>query len=1778
MDVNAMGMDPCDNKNSAIFNTTTQQRTHVDSRTGLLEAKIVLPSIVGNAGMGPAVDMSLYYSPVVNNLAALGDGWSFAFTTWFESAATLVLHTGEPLSVKSKENLRTRAVVAEWTPDGTELQVTRADGRFEVLKQAGTSKIWTPIRIRSDGYRKLDLTWTVVEQTGPNNARLHQVCLTQIEDDDRTLISVDYGSVENKPDIIKLTYWPGSDEQLVFTLKLEDYALKSVTMPEGTATELTYQRHETCGWLLTKIVDDKGMTDTVKYGVNPISLPNEKKLNALPRVESYTRLTRKDATPLVETFEYQYEGRDTASGRRKFSKETQKDRYNRSRVKTAPNDSKQWSSLLQKTDADLGRPVYTKIDDTSDLGYVWPYIVRRTIGTRTTELRFDADHRMTQERAIAGKAAIVKNYWTKGLDKESLIKAASTEWGEAKRRDDAKTDLHGGIGDFHDYDRFDDLSYYDPQVTLSPNELAAQLAELNRKDGPRYDVTAGRTEEDDYTFIDKGNLCLKLERGSFTYIDQSLPAATTFKKYFPEVFLASLVESKVDRPDKFGHGYARWELVGSLPRGSQLIEGNDAKDFPIQKRSDALDFAQNRIKAIKRPHVAKAVSYVAIDGLNRAKPCRRYTAMQLGKKGQVIYNLEEIEYFTADDFRKGKPSLTRRGSCDPATGTFVAKTVVTTNHSYELDAGKKALTETMSETRGGITRTRSETRSVLSGRLISQTDANGNTNTFAYDAYGRLVEQVRCAQSTDDAYRQATTFTYPSPCRVEIAEQDGSRRAIVTDGRGELVAEYGWDAAKATWRPSKTIDYDRYGRKQVTTLIDRTAAGADVIEREQIVYDDWGHEWSKSGPDGIMVFNEYDPVMLKRREWVGAAKDLHGRCTTYADDGTTKNITWLNRKGKVYQKETYTYNDSGKVQTMIQDGLHGKRSIRYEYDAVGRIKTEDHEGDGRKYTYTNSYPLDRSIEHISSIVYSDDSGTRSLLGSRDFDACGRVTQLTRAGVRNTYRYTEGNTEPETRTLGDGTKLNYTYIRELGNKVETISDVDGKNRKVFTYASGRQRVSTSTEGSAMVKGTHDADDRVVESDSLTSDGLKTEVKSVHSPSGRLESYIDAPNAKTTFTYDKAGRRTGAKTPKATTQTTYGTNGRIASEQVKCGSDVLSITYAYDDSSIETVRRFQLASKKLDISFKRSYFDDGRLESVEILDGAASKGKRKYAYGAAGRLSRCESEGEYRPANPKGKKIEIEEIVHDGLGRVATLTTTFRAEGSKTTETCTSTYVPDPAKGMRLKQVKHSHADYKSGTLTYDNNGRVVKDENGTCYSYDWLGRLIQVGSRRYTYDPNDRIATTTGADGVQKRVVYAGMKVRGEYASDGTGRDLKPGTAACTVQNVRLGKVERTMFELRDAEGTVLVSYDATAKTLKYHAYTAYGAHTSTEDQSLLGFKGEYRDADNDRYMLGQGYRCYDPARMCFHAPDDMSPFDKGGAHAYAYCSGDPTNGSDPTGHWDWGLVPPPPPPPKDKFPAFLNVFLWAGLGIITAVGALGAVLAAPVTGGTSLAVYAAVATAAFGVVMSVAAFGTAMAAVFVEDSDPAAAQILNWVSFGATVMVGSLQILNSIRLLVLRLGRTVLSVAKTMAYRARDGLARVIPAAFRGGRQSASAMYRAGSASGFRTAAQVEYSLAPVALDAVDDVPVFEQFAYYESVAATKSGNSVSVLSKAFWWTVDSLNDIVCISTGVLNNIAYFQSVTDAFVSANVNNMTWFPWNHLQHTPNQYGEPPFRTFFRALRR
>jgi RHS repeat-associated protein len=167
--------------------------------------------------------------------------------------------------------------------------------------------------------------------------------------------------------------------------------------------------------------------------------------------------------------------------------------------------------------------------------------------------------------------------------------------------------------------------------------------------------------------------------------------------------------------------------------------------------------------------------------------------------------------------------------------------------------------------------------------------------------------------------------------------------------------------------------------------------------------------------------------------------------------------------------------------------------------------------------------------------------------------------------------------------------------------------------------------------------------------------------------------------------------------------------------------------------------------------------------------------------------------------------------------------------------------------------------------------------------------------RYHYDPLDRLADCAPAVEASTQRFYCKSRLATEIQE--------------VVQHSVFQHEDQLLAQLRREDVTVNVSLLATdqqrsvlnvldASKLQSLVYTPYG-HRLAENGllSLLGFNGERPDPVTGHYLLGNGYRAFNPVLMRFNSPDSWSPFGEGGLNAYAYCVGDPTNKTDPTGHF-----------------------------------------------------------------------------------------------------------------------------------------------------------------------------------------------------------------------------------------------------------------------------------------
>ncbi|WP_272449241.1 RHS repeat-associated core domain-containing protein [Pseudomonas syringae] len=165
---------------------------------------------------------------------------------------------------------------------------------------------------------------------------------------------------------------------------------------------------------------------------------------------------------------------------------------------------------------------------------------------------------------------------------------------------------------------------------------------------------------------------------------------------------------------------------------------------------------------------------------------------------------------------------------------------------------------------------------------------------------------------------------------------------------------------------------------------------------------------------------------------------------------------------------------------------------------------------------------------------------------------------------------------------------------------------------------------------------------------------------------------------------------------------------------------------------------------------------------------------------------------------------------------------------------------------------------------------------------------------YRYDPLDRLASSSPVGLADIRRFYQKNRLATEIQG-ALQRTVFQHEDLLLAQQRQVDGVVDTTLLATDQQRSVLRLVDRSG--IEPVAYSVYGHHPAESGlTSLLGFNGERRDPVTGHYLLGNGYRAYNPVLMRFNSPDSLSPFDEGGLNAYGYCGGDPVGFVDETGH------------------------------------------------------------------------------------------------------------------------------------------------------------------------------------------------------------------------------------------------------------------------------------------
>ncbi|KUL25122.1 RHS repeat-associated core domain-containing protein [Actinoplanes awajinensis] len=704
------------------------------------------------------------------------------------------------------------------------------------------------------------------------------------------------------------------------------------------------------------------------------------------------------------------------------------------------------------------------------------------------------------------------------------------------------------------------------------------------------------------------------------------------------------------------------------------------------------------------------------------------------------------------------------------------------------------------------------------GHPVAVTDRNGTVVTMSWDDRGHLLRRDGFSYRYDDAGRvvevafgdAAVRYRYDGANRTPSDIVDGEGGVTRLEVRGDLVhrivdpdgvtVDFGFDDAgrlvATTDADGNTARLERDGLGRVVTAI--TPLG----RRTTFEYGPGGHLVAQTDPDGARWQCEYSRAgrATARIDPLGARHEIrygpHGEAEAIADP--LGNVT------------TRGYDDLGNLSRLtLPDGAEW----RYTHDAMSR-RTGITDPAGA--TWLREYD---QVGNLTAAV--DPTGTRY---SATVDAHGRVTGLFDGITSATFEFDPlGRTTAQLRP--DGVTARAGYDR-CGRRV-TIEDPDGGVTRIDYTPAGRLRRTVSPAG--RVTGyEYDRCGRLITV--AGPDGATTSLR--YDAAGQLISRGD-----TTIEYDPAGRPIRYTRPGAGAVTVeYDPAGRpVAASSLATGPR----RFGYDAAG-----RMTTATDALGATTRYRYDSGGRLIAITDPLGAAST----FRYDEAGRPVAA--------TDPLGRTRTTE---YDPAGRVAALTDAagrrqrFRWDRSgRMQSTAADGGAPIVVERDSLGRPIRVVEGHRSVALSWDGFGRMTgRERDGLRLTWshpadggpvtvrgpdgrvvdvprrapspdgdrDESGRLRSAGGHRYEYDATGRLRL---ADGVTFEYDANGRLTR----ERGAGRDVGYRYDAAGQLLSRTDGDARTRFEY-DADGcrTAAIGPDGRVD----YRWDAYGRLTGVGD-------------------------------------------------------------------------------------------------------------------------------------------------------------------------------------------------------------------------------------------------------------------------------------------------------------------------------------------------------------
>ncbi|WP_143496914.1 RHS repeat-associated core domain-containing protein, partial [Pseudomonas sp. Irchel s3a18] len=828
----------------------------------------------------------------------------------------------------------------------------------------------------------------------------------------------------------------------------------------------------------------------------------------------------------------------------------------------------------------------------------------------------------------------------------------------------------------------------------------------------------------------------------------------------------------------------------------------------------------------------------------------------------------------------------------------------------------------------GVMKSITSEHSLFTGEALLNQDDNDVKIAHEYDLLGRMTTEI-VAPGT--AYEASRTYTYKLTNKMgQQAEQyftdvkDVCTRTLL-DGLNRVVHEelIGSDPSDPE-RVIRTYSarYNARGQLSQDTVYDWWERDGLLEERALTTryrYDDWGQEHRVTEPSGVVSVTQNDPITLEQLTWLESS-DIEPRIsnttltTTNLFEKPLK-VQQLDGQQKPVSEREFFYDGLGNCVKQYDE--MGEPTL-FEYDPWSRLSSTtlpDGTRINRQYAEHSSASLPVSLKVNPN---GNVEASPLLAGEQAFDGLDRLKYLSVGPRTLRYEYQGGSLQACKHITAKGQEIAYEYQSGLTDQPVGIMAAD--EHASFTYDPHSAQLLRTENDQGVYVFDHDKTGRLLGECWIEAGTTLQQTRYTSSPRGLPVSRTETDGLVTTYAYDLHGRVECVRQGQLQTTFSYDSLGQLQStrnEDLSAGS-VLLTGWEYDEQGREIQRTLSLNGQATR-TLLQTYRPDNKLATRHLLEDSRSLLLETFTYDARGRLERYQCAGESLPRDRYGNAIVEQYFAFDALDNITHAWSTF--EDGSSDEAVSGYATTDPC---QLVNVTHTHADYlkefpQGIHLHYDADGHLETDERGHYLRYDTQGRLLSVNEMtgsvisRYRYDGHNQLRGVKHRTGSETLRFYQDDRLsstrQGDTCINYFYGDDQP------VGQQTIGDDTQTLLFLTDAKHSLLG--ESQGDTLRAAVYGAYGErHSDVPMQSTLGFNGEIREDQHGWYLLGKGYRAYNPHLRRFHSPDSFSPFGSGGVNPYLYCVSDPINHIDPTGHAalqqyayeamgskvDWGMI------------------------------------------------------------------------------------------------------------------------------------------------------------------------------------------------------------------------------------------------------------------------------------